>query len=250
MPWYKNSSLWSAMLAALALVLSQLPPISKWFANPRLEIIHADRIGINNNIGVLGFNLPIELDNKGNISLDVKSIHFEVIEPDGVIKNYFAESFSKPSTNGAPALNLPITSININEKKLWSEFVYFSQNIDPTTEEDLNNIRLSVSQSIYNDLDNKRSIGDYSRGEATPEITKKAEDYFNSRFNLKKGEYKTKLIVKTAQVEKPYIIESKFTIYDYHIETVKAQADDYKYGAGIYFPSDNSKQAWIKFHLN
>ena len=250
MTWYKNTSIWSAVLAASALILSQLPPISKWFPDPQLEIIHADRIAIHNNIGVLGFYLPIELDNKGNIPLDINKIYLEVTGPNGVKKTYFADSFSRPSTNGATPINLPITSINLNEKDLWSEFVFFVQNIDPSTEQRLSNIRLSITKSIYSDIDKKRSIGDYSRGEAEPDYIKIAENYFNSHFDLKKGEYETKLIVETTQTESPFIVESEFTVYDYHIETVKAQVDDYKYGAGINYPSDNSKQAWIKIKPN
>ena len=254
MSWYKNISFWSTVLATCALVLSQLPPISQWFPRPKLEIIHADRIGINSSFGLLVFNLPLELDNKGNIPLDVTRITFEVIGPNGVKKTYLAEAFYEQPTNGAPPINLPIASINLNEEELWGELVYFSQDIDPSTEEELNNIRLSIAKSIHADLDEKRSAGNLSRGEAEPDVTKIAEEYFNNHFDLKKGKYKTKLIIETAQVDLPFIIESEFTIYDYHIETVKAQtkaqADDYRYGAGIIFPSDNSKQTWIKLQPN
>ncbi|MBW1745424.1 MAG: hypothetical protein JRJ25_03535 [Deltaproteobacteria bacterium] len=250
MSWYKNTSIWSALLAALAILLTQLPPISSWLPKPKLEIIHADKVGINNNIGIIGFNLPIELDNKGNVPLDVTKIYFEVIAPNGTQKTYIAESYAKPSTGGAPSINLPITSINLNENELWSEFVYFTANLDPTAEQELSNIRLSISKDIYNDIDNKRRVGDYSRGEAQSSNVETAKDFFDKKFDLNKGEYKTKLSVQTSQAELPFIIHSEFTVYEFHIETIKAQVDDYKYGAGIYFPPDNSKQAWIKLKPN
>jgi hypothetical protein len=245
MSWYKNTSVLSAILAALAILLSQMPPITSWLPRPKLKVIHSDRIKIGNNIGIICFNFSLNLDNEGNVPLDVTKIEFEVLSPSGAKKTYMARSYRKPAAQGSQTVTLAITSINIKENETWNAFVYFKEDIDPTTEQELSNIRLSISQSIHSEQDRKKALGDDSRAKIAPAIVKKSEDCFNKRFSLKKGEYTTKLMVHTNQREVPFEVRSKFIIYDFHLEKMKAQVDDYKYGWGVFSSPDRNKRVWV-----
>ena len=72
MPWYRNTSLWSLLVAGAAVILSQLPPISTWLPSPNLTVYVSDRMEVNNAIGVIGFNINVQLNNTGNTDIQVK----------------------------------------------------------------------------------------------------------------------------------------------------------------------------------
>lgn len=72
MSWYRNTSFWSLLVAGSAVVLSQLPPIATWLPSPSLAVYVSDRMGINNAIGVIGFNINVQLTNMGNTDLQIK----------------------------------------------------------------------------------------------------------------------------------------------------------------------------------
>lgn len=246
--WYKNTSVWSTIIAICALALSQLPPVKNWIPNAELHVEHTDRIAINNNIGLIGHNLGIELENRGNRGITVYDIEMRLTTPNGAKKTLPAQTYTK-SNNG---VSLPLTSIHLSPGEIWSEFVFFNRNPSPSKEERLNSIKLSISQSIF-DVRQKTPREEFQSHqlyEAEEQLVDEALAFFKKNFDLEKGTYKVEIAVTVEGKKEPFVTRSEFTIFDYHIETVKFQTDDYKYGAGIYYPVNNPKQTWVRIEPN
>ncbi|ARU57981.1 hypothetical protein OLMES_3962 [Oleiphilus messinensis] len=252
MAWYNSSSLWSVLVATLALVLTQLPPILQWFPEYKLSIQHDNRIGVNNAIGIIGHNLAIELHNKGNRELNVEKIELEIINPDQKKRVLNAESFSPMITGGGQPINLPVNSVKLSPNESSSGFIFFNQTISPDTEEKYNEIRLSISQSIFDkqQLIEWGALNPRASIEASESLVDTAIEFFEEHYDLEKGLHKVTIVVYTQEKAEPFKTHLEYTIYGYHIETVRSQTDDYKYGAGIYGPSANSKQVWLKVRPN
>lgn len=188
MVWYKNTSVWSAILAAIAIFLSQSPPVKDWFPNDSLIIKYGDRIGINNAIGLTGYHVTMELENDGNTTLPIESIKLKVVDPNGTNKIYTAETLSTPSTTG-DVLNLPVTSLVLEPGQRWSGSIFFNKNISPNEEESFNSIRLLVSQNIQ-EKKQRQTWDEYNPNSYMPadeDVFKQAVDFFNSKFDLEKG---------------------------------------------------------------
>ncbi len=243
-PWYKNTAIWSTVIALCALILSQLPPINKWLPKPHLTILHSDRIGINNAIGYIGFNLVVTLENQGNTAVNINRIELRLKTPGGVFKTLPAETY----TRSRDGVSLPITAIKLSPGAIWSEFVFFNKTPSPKIDEMYNQIKLEISQSIF-DVKQKtprEQFQSHQALEADGALVEKALDFFEENFDLEKGKYFVEIAAFIENREKPFIQNSEFTIYEYHVQTIRAQTKDYKYGAGIYFPSSETKQAWVK----
>jgi hypothetical protein len=252
MAWYKSSSFWSISIAVIALILTQLPPIIQWSPKIDLAIQHDNSIGVNNAIGIIGHNLTIELSNAGNRTLNIERIELEVSAPNGTKRILSAESFSPSSANGGQVINLPVNSIKLKPQESATGFVFFNQIISPNVEEKYNEIRLSISQSIFDRQQEIEwgALNPRASIEASDELVDLAIEFFDEHYDLEKGLHKVALLVHTQEREEPFTVLLEYTTYGFHIETVRSQTVDYKYGAGIFKPSANSKQVWLKVRSN
>ena len=248
MSWYKKSSVWSVVIASIAVVLSQLPPVYSWIPNPEIDVNHADRIGVNNAIGLIGHNLNVEIKNIGNTDVQLSKMELVIVDPDGRSKVFPAENYNKISTANANPIALPITSISIPQNSVWSEMVFFNRAISTEDEESFLRIRQDIAQSIF---EKQQEEGEFynirSLIPADEDVTEKAINFFTENFDLEKGEYKMTLNIYLKDREAPFSIDSEFTIFKHHIDMLISQTEDYKYGGGITMQMNPAKQVWLKF---
>ena len=243
MTWYKSASLLSTVIAASALLLSQLPPITSWRSQETIQVKISNRIALNNVIGLIGFQILLDLKNSGNRQLNLSNITLEFEYPNSVRKVFKADSYVKILPGNPQPVNFPITSINLGIGQSWAEFVSFSPSFSPSDEEEINKIRLAISQSILERgqsaamaLFTPRSMIEASEGDV-----KNALRFFDDKFDLEKGKYKGTIrydVNGTQRVAKSF----EFTLYEYHLRMIRSQTDHYKYGAGIYFPGRGELQ--------
>ena len=60
MNFFKKTPFWSILIAAVALILSQLQPIKEWREVKDTRLIVAERVGIVSNIGKSGYIMHID----------------------------------------------------------------------------------------------------------------------------------------------------------------------------------------------
>ena len=242
MPWYKQTAIWGLIISTFALTLSQMPPIGRWLAVNKLSTTVGSRIGLPNTLGVQGVQLFLDISNTGNRTLNISKIRLEVKGPNSSTLEVKAQTYAKILSGQAQPIDFPITSVSLNPGANWSELVSFYPDFTPTQEEKINSIRLRVSQSIF--------AKQQARGgqfgplvEAEELLVQEAKQFFNNNFNLEKGSYTVMVKCESNGIE-TLLKTMSFTLYDYHLVTLKSQADDFKYGAGIFFPTNQPKQIW------
>ena len=73
-------------------------------------------------------------------------------------------------------------------------------------------------------------------------------DFFDTMFDLQQGQYKATLSVFIEDQEEPFTQSFSFTIFPHHIQMLRSQTEDYKFGAGILpnRPSNPAKQVGIQ----
>jgi len=62
-PLYLNWSFWAVVFAAIAIALSQLPPIRLWFKKAKLEIELYSKIAITHKVGNPNLQLHLIINN-------------------------------------------------------------------------------------------------------------------------------------------------------------------------------------------
>lgn len=242
MAWYKQTAVWGVIISVTALILSQMPPIKSWVASEKVSAEVGSRIGIANTIGIPGFQVFVDIKNVGNRAINISGLTLEVTYPNGTVKRLSAQSYSKILSGQQSAIDFPITSIGLNTGAVWSELVLFYSDFTPSEEEEIQKIRLRISQDIFSKLQARGgSIGPVIA--ANGPIVAESMQFFNKKFDLEKGKYN--IVVKCAVNGNESILKhSTFTLYDYHIMMLKSQQEDYKFGAGIYYPVNQQKQIW------
>jgi hypothetical protein len=245
--WYKSTSVWAVVISIVAMVLSQLPPIVTWIPDPNIKVEHADRILIRNDIGIIAHDLSVELRNVGNTDIQITEMRLDVTHPDGKKVSFNAERFLNTSTGSNP-VSSSISSIFIPRNRTWSEAVFFHRLTSTEDDERYIKIRSNIHQNMIANQQTKRKDQDYSTIiPADDEVVKTALNFFNKNFNLEKGPYKTLLKIYVNGKKEPFEYNSKFTLYDHHLDLIQSQTHDYKYGIGIFTPTTRTKKLWVKF---
>lgn len=242
MPWYKQTSIWGLIISVLALVLSQLPSILSWVPRYEVSAELSSRVGLPTYMGIPAYQLFIDVKNKGNRQVSVSDFTLDVEYPNGTKKTLVAQSYTKITPGQPFPTEFPLTSVSLSSGQSWSEMVSFAPRLSPSEDEDLNKFKLLISQSISS---RAPEPGQPYSGpiEADPTIVSEATGFFDRKFDLEKGTYKASVICSVNG--KPTTLRAfEFTLYDFHIATLRSQKDDFKYGAGVYFPRNTAKEIW------
>ena len=250
MSWYRSTSLRSLLVAGAAVILSQLPPISTWLPSPNLTVYVSDRMGVNNAIGVIGFNINVQLNNTGNTDIQVKRMELVLRDSAGVVTNKPALNYFNPLTATSNPVALPINTINVPKTSNWSQAVFFNRPIGTSDEAEFLRVRQVVMGSILEQqmaIDQSFEIPSLYT-EAEPSFVQQALDFFDTMFDLQQGQYKATLSVFIEDQEEPFTQSFSFTIFPHHIQMLRSQTEDYKFGSGILpnRPSNPAKQVGIQ----
>ncbi len=242
MSWYKNTSIWSAVIAASALLLSQFPPISQWSEMANIDIKFNNKLGLNNAVGIIGYTLLLDIKNEGNRAITISKIDLEITPEGSGTKTYNAEFYNKLLPSSPQPISYPITSITLQPDESQIEQISFNPVFKPSDDEKLNELRLRIAQEIWENTNPKAN----RLATASFDAVSPAKDFFDEKFDLEKGRYRANVYVYLEDEKTDYKKSFEFIVYDYQIETIKSQVKDYKYGAGIYYPVNNLKSVWTK----
>ncbi len=244
----RSASSWSMFIAAIALILSQLPPVTHWMPEKKLKGAIATRLALSSTLGFINYGINLQIFNEGNRKVKITNLDLELIDPSGHKKKYSGESYNDfYYQNGIPVA-YPIDFITIDPNNSWSNQVNF---VLPLTEEQdkfVNEVKLQV----INDLTNKRQKTTIMTinvmCEADKNIVDKACNYFTNNLSdqLSIGKYEAIVIAKDASGSILFKTPFKFHLYDHHKKIIESQKDDLKYGIGILYPANSLKMASIR----
>jgi hypothetical protein len=234
-PFYFDWGFWAAIVAAIAVLLSQLPPIRHLVRRPKLRIELYSWISVLHKVGNPNAILHIILENTGGRDVRVKSI-------EAIFRRNGTPVFTLPAQNYSPRGDFKeqvlLTPFTLEPEKEWSHMAFFFKPFDRKEEKRYR----ELESRLKADIASKLPTGDQkliTLVVADEDNIKPIRTFFEERFAWLPGEYEMTVRVNTqppnALNDKTY----RFVLYESDSEDLKNNADGYKHGDGIYWESGN-----------
>lgn len=230
-PLYMNWSFWAVVVAAVAVILSQIPPIHTLLKSAKLDLEVYSKISISHKLGNPNLQLHIIINNIGGRKVRVKSLDITVSRAGNNLVKLPAQNYLQNQADKTTVLFTPF-SISPNEE--WAHITNF---LEFFNREDENQYR-EIEARMLEDFRAKRPLA--PQNDDAPiiledAVVQPAKDFFNRHYLWRSGEYTLAVNVKTendkANISKNY----RFTIFESHEGQLRAISEHYNTGAGIWW---------------
>ena len=144
-PLYLNWSFWAVLVATLALILSQLPPVHLLFRRCRLDVEPYSRIHLTHKVGNPNAQLHLILTNVGGRSVKVKEINLKFTRDGKDVAFLPAQNYLQNPGDKATVL---FTSFSLKPKEEWAHIVNFLNYFSRADEKKYRSAESSLKQSI------------------------------------------------------------------------------------------------------
>ena len=230
-PFYLDWTFWTAVVALLALVLSQLPPLYVLLRPVGLDVEAFERIHVSHSLGESNATLQLIIANSGRREIKIKSMSLTFHRGGDTPFAIQARGYYQlPSDQTAVIL----TPFRLKPNEEWSHIVNFFSFKSREEEREVDQIKSTIRKDI---VPRKLEQGNEKIFlEAPPELVVPAIDYFHRKFKWKAGEYKVTLNVVAEPNKASKIQEYRITIFESDSTQMVDETTQYKYGAGVYFP--------------
>ena len=232
-PFYLNWTFWAVVVAGLALILSQLPPVLSWFRRAKLDIDVYSRIGITHKVGNPNVTVHLILSNVGGRSLRIQSVSLD-ISRDGerVFSLPMQNYYEKPDSKGT----LLATPFQLRPDEDWSHSGNFLNFFNRDDERRYK----AMESAIRTNIQDKHDPVSDQLAEADEEFVEPILAFFQEKFSWTDGEYEVQINVLSDKVvaSKKY----RFTLFETESQELRKLADHYKYGSGIYWDRTDISQ--------
>jgi hypothetical protein len=235
------------LIAGIALVLSQFPPLRELFRRARIKINSAELFQLFHNLGNTHLIMFLDIHNVGGQAITIDRLLCCISDENNNVWALPAQSYISRQVfdqNSGFSPEFPVGRIVLKPGDAWYERTRFYQLWNETDEEKSNEIILDIRNDITSKV-SPETNGSWI--EADSGFVQKATQFFEQNFKLHKGNYKI-VIVALSEDDSPISLRGyEFTLYENHIRTLKSYTEEYKYGGGIYLPiQDPMKFLWIR----
>lgn len=239
-PLYLDWTFWTAVVALLALVLSQLPPLHVFLRPAKLDVEAFERIHILHMLGEPNVALHLIITNCGGREVKVKSISL-TFQLDGDHQFELQGRGYYQSLTDQTAVIL--TPFKLKSHQDWSHIVNFFTPRTRAEEREVNQIKSAISNNISprkNEPGNDKLLL-----EAPQELVTPAMDYFTRKFKWKAGEYRVTLNVIAEPNNASSSQQFRFTIFESDSQQFLDETKRYKFGAGVYYADGQSVPVFL-----
>lgn len=228
-PLYMDWQFWSAIVAALAVLLSQLPPVYLWFRPRRLEVEVHSRIQVTHKVGNPNVGIFVSIRNTGGRELRIRSLRIALTRDDVPLVNLIAQNYFENPSSQSSVLFVPFT---LKPGDTWAHGTNFLNFFDRTTEKLYREAESALAADIRKKLQ-ERPEDDKAMVIAEPKMVKPFMELFNKLFVWQPGEYIAELIVEAEPGSASFNRKYRFTLYESDSAELKAHTEDYKFGGGV-----------------
>lgn len=232
-PFYMDWTFWTAVVAVLALVLSQLPPVRVLLRQTRLSMQPYDRLNVTHWLGNPNVNLHVQLLNTGGRPVRVRSLVLELSPDEGAKFSLPAQKYSR--ADGTPGSFL-FTPFNLEPDKEWANFVGFFapfiMNDERTSKQLTKELKADINAKVANlplEARGKQLV------ESDANCVGKLQELYTSHKKWRAGEYTAVLKLQCEPEQASQVRKFRFTLFEADIQELDERTSRYKLGAGVYF---------------
>lgn len=226
---YLDWSFWAVVVALLALVLSQLPPVHLLLRPRRLDVEVHSRIQVAHHVGNPNVGLVVSIGNTGGRELRVRRIKIEIWRDGKSIGSFPAQNYFETASSQSSVLFVPFS---LKPGEHWSHAANFLNFFDRQTEkayrENQSALSADISQKVAVKPKGDETLVIAEQGLVAPFLA-----LFNKLFIWEPGEYVFELSVEAQPGSASYSKKYRFTLYESDTADLKKHTEDYKFGAGI-----------------
>jgi hypothetical protein len=240
--FYVDWRFWSFATAALALTLSQLPPVRYWFRRARLDVRTAGRMHVSEWLGNPEANLYLILSNSGGSCVRVRDLRMEITGDDGRKLSLPAQAITRPQES------LIFTEFKIARGQDWAGFVDFFALPSREDERRSKCLSKSLREDIHAQLRAREAAGDPSKelAEADDRIVREIAAFYEGQRRWVAGAYKLDLKVRCAPERASTSVSLRFVLFESDIEEFRERASRFKVGAGVYFKDEAAAPVYAR----
>lgn len=240
-PLYLDWQFWAAIVALIALVLSQLPPVHLWFRPRRLEVEVHSRIQVTHQIGNPNVSMYVAVRNTGGRDLRVRSMRLELTRDGISMGTYSAQNYFETPSSQQSVLFVPFS---LKPGETWGHMTNFLNLFDRATEKKFRSSESALVSNIRAKLQS-RPQGNPDKVEAEPELVAPFLEMFNRLFIWQPGEYVANLVVDADPGSASFIQKYRFTLFESDAADLRAHLNDYKYGGGIMYTVEHHTPIFV-----
>jgi|GEM_PF-603434 len=234
-PLYLDWPFWTVIVALIAVVLSQIPPIHIILKKAKLDLELYSKLSLTHKLGNPNLQLHLIINNIGGRRVRVKSIN-AILSRDSVhIVKFPAQNYLQNQNDQSTVL---FTTFSLDPQKEWAHitnFLNFFSREDEKQYQKIEGDLLSDFRAFKKNTSGRISAETEDLYEHSDELVRPAFEFFQKRFCWEPGEYKMSIHVETdfksANITKNY----RFTVFESHTETLTSIKEYFKYGGGIYW---------------
>lgn len=236
-PFYMDWKFWSAVIALLALALSQLPPLYKLFRPGRLHVDGYQQIAVTHKIGNPNLGLYLSIGNVGGRILKVRRLTFHVRRENG-------PEFVLNGTGYFPTREASQTAVlapfRINPGDEWGHVVQF---VAPLAREEERDLRGHQEALRLNIVGKRAGLVDKSQDvPADDAVVQPLLTFFNGKFKWQPGEYSAVLEIITEPKRASTSKSFRFTLFESDNGVLLRMRDEFKFGFWVLF--DPAQTPW------
>ena len=233
-PIYLDWTFWAFVVAALALILSQIPPLPVLFRRAAVTLQPYDRLNATHYLGNPNVNLHVQLINTGGRAVRVSSLALELTRDDSRKMTKPAQTFSRADGTAGSFIFTPFT---LELGREWVNFVSFYAVFNTADERESKRL----TKDLRTDIDAKLLAQPPDANalvEADPARVAPLQAFFDAREFWAPGEYTARLMATCKPARASVVRNFRFTLFESDVQDLRERTGRYRYGFGVYL-TDN-----------
>lgn len=240
-PFYLDWQFWSAIVAGLALILTQLPPIKLWFRQSQLEVEVHSRAQVTHKVGNPNLGLIVSIRNIGGRDVRVRSINVALSRGAEPLGSFPVFNFFETSSSNSAVLFIPFT---LKPSENWAHSANFLRVFDRNTEKLFraheSALRADIRRKMTARAEDAKEPAVADATNVTPFL-----EIFNRLFVWLPGEYTLDLQIEVESGQSAFGRKYRFTLFESDSEELRSHTDDYKYGGGLSYKEDRHVGVYV-----
>lgn len=231
-PFYLDWQFWSAVVAGVALLLSQLPPLHVLFRKARLSCEAFSRMHITHKVGNPNAQWHLIIENTGGRSLRIKEISLHFRKAGGTGFELPAQSYLRtPDSTDA----VMFTPFRLAPGEEWAHIISFFNLFTRDDEKEYRRLESDIRSDILSQKELPENKEKYC--EASTATVQELIAFFRQHFKWQPGEYDFELKVITDREEANISRNFRFSLFESESKELFEYSEMYRFGAGVYWVS-------------